>query len=86
MREERKTANQAEKKAQQKQKGQGITVEIPGYQKLQLQYLILDYNGTIALDGRLQEGVAERLKQISEKLEICIVTADTHGTVRKLCQ
>lgn len=86
MREGKKRANKAEKKVQQKQKRQGITVEIPGYQKLQLQYLILDYNGTIALDGKLQEGVAECLKQLSDQLEIYIVTADTHGTVRRLCQ
>lgn len=63
----------------------GITVEIPGYRKLQLQYLILDYNGTIALDGALQQGVAERLTQIGKSLEIYIVTADTHGTVRERC-
>lgn len=76
---------QAEKETMPKQQ-RGITVEIPGYQKLQLRYLILDYNGTIALDGTLQKGIAERLQQLSEQLEIYIVTADTHGTVRKLCQ
>ena len=76
---------QAEKETMPKQQRE-ITVEIPGYQKLQMRYLILDYNGTIALDGTLQKGVAERLQQLSEQLEIYIVTADTHGTVRKLCQ
>ena len=76
---------QTEKETMPKQQ-RGITVEIPGYQKLQMRYLILDYNGTIALDGALQKGVAERLQQLSEQLEIYIVTADTHGTVRKLCQ
>ena len=76
---------QAEKETMPKQQ-RGITVEIPGYQKLQMRYLILDYNGTIALDGTLQKGVAERLQQLSEQLKIYIVTADTHGTVRKLCQ
>lgn len=76
---------QAEKETMPKQQRE-ITVEIPGYQKLKMRYLILDYNGTIALDGTLQKGVAERLQQLSEQLEIYIVTADTHGTVRKLCQ
>lgn len=47
---------QAEKETMPKQQ-RGITVEIPGYQKLQMRYLILDYNGTIALDGTLQKGL-----------------------------
>lgn len=59
---------QAEKETMPKQQRE-ITVEIPGYQKLQIRYLILDYNGTIALDGTLQKGVAERLQQLSEQLE-----------------
>ena len=28
-------------------------IEIPGYTTLNLKYLLLDYNGTIALDGRM---------------------------------
>ena len=28
-----------------------MRIEIPGYKTLELNYLVLDYNGTIALDG-----------------------------------
>lgn len=41
---------QAEKETMPKQQRE-ITVEIPGYQKLKMRYLILDYNGTIAKRG-----------------------------------
>lgn len=60
-----------------------LTIAIPGGQVLQLTHLVLDYNGTIALDGRLIDGVAERLSQLAPDLQIHVLTADTHGTVAK---
>lgn len=63
-----------------------MIIEIPGYKVLDLQYLVLDYNGTIAVDGEVQEAVKERLHRLSEKLKIYILTADTHGTAVKMCE
>jgi len=59
-----------------------LDINLPGAQPLGLSHLILDYNGTLARDGSLLEGVAERLKILAEHLEIHIVTADTFGSVR----
>ena len=59
-----------------------LDINIPGAQPLRLSYLILDYNGTLACDGSILPGVAERLKILAEHLEIHIVTADTFGNVR----
>jgi len=59
-----------------------IEIEIPGYRKLQLKYLVLDYNGTLAVDGRLVDGVGETLQQLSDRLEIHVLTADTFGEAR----
>jgi len=56
-----------------------IEISIPGYGKLQCRYLVLDYNGTLALDGRLIAGVKEHLQQLSADLEIHVLTADTFG-------
>ena len=58
-----------------------LDINIPGAQPLRLTYLILDYNGTLARDGSILPGVAERLKILAEHLEIHIVTADTFGNV-----
>lgn len=60
-----------------------MTVNIPGQRLLQLSDLILDYNGTVALDGELMEGVRERLGFLSTTLDIHILTADTFGTVQE---
>ena len=60
-----------------------ITIEIPGFKTLLLRHLVLDYNGTIATDGKLIKGVKESLVQLAQKLQIHIVTADTFGNVEK---
>ncbi len=56
-----------------------IDVTIPGYGSLRLEYLVLDHNGTLAVDGLLVPGVRESLEKLAEKLEIFVVTADTFG-------
>lgn len=58
-------------------------ITIPGYKTLQLSQLVLDFNGTLACDGRLLEGVAERLNVLAPEMKIHVVTADTFGTVRQ---
>ena len=64
-----------------------IQIEIPGReQPLELDALVLDYNGTIACDGQLIEGVGERIRALSAKLPVYILTADTYGTVRRQCE
>jgi soluble P-type ATPase len=59
-----------------------LKISIPGYKELQLEYLVLDYNGTLACDGELLEGVGELLEKLAEDLEIHVVTADTFGKVQ----
>lgn len=63
-----------------------INITIPGRGELNLQHLVLDYNGTIAFDGSLIQGVEEKLNQLAGALNIYIVTADTYGTVRQKCR
>ena len=59
-----------------------IELDIPGFGRRTLDHLVLDYNGTLALDGRIQPGVSSRLSQLRGLLDIHILTADTFGTVR----
>ena len=63
-----------------------IKIEIPGRDTLNIEQLVLDYNGTIAEDGNLINGVEERLARIRDSVEIYILTADTYGTVRRQCE
>ena len=61
-----------------------LEMTIPPRGLLHLRYLVLDVNGTIALDGELITGVTERLAGLRELLEICLVSADTQGTLAVL--
>ena len=56
-----------------------IHLDIPGRGILELEDLVLDLNGTIALDGEVLAGVPERLAALSESLTVHLVTADTQG-------
>ena len=55
------------------------SIDIPGYQKLEIEHLVLDYNGTIALDGSLIAGVADLFELLAQSVTIHVVTADTFG-------
>jgi P-type E1-E2 ATPase len=61
-----------------------IEIDVPGYKTFRLQHLVLDVNGTLALDGALLPGVAERLVALKGELEIHLITADTHGRQKEI--
>ena len=60
-----------------------ISQTIPGFGALRLQHLVLDYNGTLALDGRLLPSVRPRLRALALLVSVHVVTADTFGTVER---
>lgn len=60
-----------------------IEIAIPGGKTLEIHHLVLDYNGTLAMDGELITGVSDRLKLLAGSVQIHVLTADTHGTVRE---
>ena len=56
-----------------------IHVELSENKSLNLLNLVLDYNGTLAIDGILIEGVADRLNLLGKNISIHVITADTFG-------
>ncbi|KHE92563.1 MAG: HAD hydrolase family protein [Candidatus Scalindua rubra] len=59
-----------------------IKIEIPGHKPIQAEHLVLDYNGTLAVDGLLKPGVQEILNSLAENISIHVITADTFGKVK----
>jgi soluble P-type ATPase len=57
-----------------------IGVDIPGFGALELRYLVLDFNGTLACDGVLIPGVVDRIISLSLQFNVHVLTADTFGT------
>lgn len=44
--------------------------------------LVLDFTGTLSLDGELIPGVRERLEELAKDLTVVVLTADTFGKAR----
>ncbi|RKD22126.1 Soluble P-type ATPase [Caminicella sporogenes DSM 14501] len=60
-----------------------LEIEIPSFKKINVENIVFDYNGTLAVDGNLIEGVKERLLELTKILNVYILTADTYGTVKE---
>jgi len=56
-----------------------IELNIPGRGVLQLEHMVCDVNGTLALDGKLPDGLARALYSLRDRLTIHLITADTSG-------
>ena len=56
-----------------------LNLSIPGFGDFALQHIVFDVNGTLATDGELVAGVAERLSALGEMFAVHMLTADTHG-------
>jgi soluble P-type ATPase len=54
-------------------------LDIPGFGPLRLKHLVSDFTGTLSVDGRLVDGIRERLNRVSGFLKVHILTADTFG-------
>jgi P-type E1-E2 ATPase len=56
-----------------------IELNVPGRDNLSLEHLVMDVNGTLAVDGILVDGVAKRIGALRNRLTVHLLTADTHG-------
>jgi len=60
-----------------------INIEIPGYGNLHIKNVLIDYNGTIASEGKLIPSLKNIIEKLSKKVNLYVITADTFGTVSK---
>lgn len=63
-----------------------IEINIPGRGIIQLEHLVSDVNGTLAVDGMLLESVAQQIGGLRDRLQIHLLTADTHGRQNRIDQ
>ncbi len=61
-----------------------IEIKIPGRHAYKFEYLVLDLNGTLSLDGEIIAGVPERIETLRNLVNIIILTADTRGRAQEL--
>jgi P-type E1-E2 ATPase len=56
-----------------------IEINVPGWKSLQLEHLVCDVNGTLAMDGKLLDGLVKEIAGLRSKINVHLITADTHG-------
>lgn len=60
-----------------------MIIEIPGRKTLEIKDVVFDYNGTIAIDGKLISDVSKYINELSSSFNFYVIIADTYGTVKK---
>jgi P-type E1-E2 ATPase len=63
-----------------------LSLQVPGRPSRELEYLLLDANGTLSRRGVLLDGVAERLAALRPLLQLRLLSADTFGTLAGLAE
>ena len=61
-----------------------LEIKVPGKVNYTIKNLILDLNGTIALDGKIISGVREKVVELVRNVDVIVVTADTNKNAEKL--
>ncbi|MEW9122716.1 MAG: ATPase P [Thermotaleaceae bacterium] len=61
-------------------------IDIPGRKILEIKNLVFDYNGTLGVDGKLINGIGQKLRAAKELYNIYVITADTYGTAVSQCR
>ena len=60
-----------------------IEIIYHGDKKRSIETMVIDFNGTLAVDGKLVPGVKKKLMELSKMVKIVVLTGDTYGTVEK---
>ena len=63
-----------------------IRIDIPGFGGVEVVHAVFDYNGTLALDGKIQDETLQLLEKLKESMGVHVLTADTFGLVRETLQ
>lgn len=62
-----------------------IKYKIPGRGEIEIENVVLDYNGTIAVNGKIAKEVKELIQKLKEYVNVYVLTSDTYGTAEDEC-
>ena len=63
-----------------------LEIQFPDRPAFKLNSLLCDINGTLTLDGKLIDGVEAAVKQLKDRLEITLLSANTNGNAADIAQ
>ncbi|MDM8533466.1 ATPase P [Clostridiaceae bacterium HSG29] len=60
-----------------------MVINVPETGKYEIENIVFDYNGTIAINGEIINGILEKIVKLAESFNVTIITADTFNTVKR---
>ena len=60
-----------------------MKINIPGFGNVEIHHVVCDYNGTLAVDGHVKDGIKQAIQDLSGEVQFHVITADTFGVVEK---
>ncbi len=63
-----------------------IEVKVPGRRDYLIENIVFDYNGTIAVNGKICNNTREKISELCELANVYVLTADTYGSAAKECE
>jgi soluble P-type ATPase len=60
-----------------------MKLEIQNMGSIEIKNIVLDFNGTIAKDGKVYEEIKAKIINLAKNFDIYILTSDTHGNAAK---
>ncbi len=61
-----------------------IEIDIPGRGLYVIEHIVFDMNGTLSVDGRINNKVKDRFMLLSKKVNTYVLTSDTFGRAREV--
>ena len=58
-----------------------LEIKIPSLGHFNFKHIVFDFNGTLATDGRIPDTIRGRLENLSQRMEVHVITMDTFGTI-----
>jgi P-type E1-E2 ATPase len=60
---------------------------VPEVGEIEIKTIILDLNGTLSVNGKIPDGVKDKLKKLNELgVKVVLFTGDQRGTAEELCE
>lgn len=63
-----------------------IEADVPGLGPIRLEHVVLDVNGTLAVEGVLVAGVEQRLRDLAPRLTVHLLSGDTYGRTGEIAE
>jgi soluble P-type ATPase len=61
-----------------------FTIDVHGWQRLGIDYCVIDLNGTLSQAGVISSGAKDRMERLASVVSPIVLTADTRGIARSL--